>query len=221
MVSFDNLDSPPQIKTTTTFKPDNKGQLEQTNQKVTVTTTRSSKKAIPPLFSFQLTNPIVYIKSWWKRIIGNEGIKLTLQIKPLTAMALTLVISGTSFGLGRITVPQPLFQYVTIFATPKPTPLVTPNLWKETAYSGKLQVSGTRYFLLTNSSEAITLEVPEVVNLSKLVGKRIMAVGLYNDKTRVMQVSDAKDLEILPNSPIPLPTVATIPTIVPVPMGNL
>lgn len=223
MVILDSIASKsvdqPQIKTTQTFVRDSNGRFTSGKTKVTVTSTASTKKTIPPLVSFQLTNPIIYIKAWWKRIIGNEGIKVTLQIKPLTAMVLTLMVSGVGFGLGRITIPEPLVKYVPILASPVPS--ATPNPWKETAYSGKLQVSGVRYFLLTSSSEAITLEVPGTINLAKMVGKRIMAVGLYNKDTRVMQVSDAKDLEILPNSPIPLPTVLITPTAVPTPMGNL
>lgn len=88
----------------------------------------------------------------------------------------------------------------------------TPNPYREAAFTGKLQTSGNRFYLLTNSSEAIYLDVPSILNLKNLVGKRIMAVGSYNQKTRTMTVSDATDLEVLPSSPIPIPTLAIIPT---------
>ena len=159
---------------------------------------------IPPLVDLKITNPITYLKAWWKKVIGNEGIKLTLQIKPLTAIALTVVVSGIGFGLGRITLPAPIVHYIPILQPPAATP--TPSPWRETAFTGKLQVSGTRYYLLTTSAEAITLEVPGSINLAKLVGKRIMAAGSYNKGTRTLVVTDAADLEILPSSPVSIPT---------------
>lgn len=197
-----NPDQTTKVETTVTAKPNDQGfpQVTKTITKVT----REKKSEPPPLVHLKVTNPIVYIKAWWKRLIGNEGIKLTLQIKPLTAMTLTLIVSGIGFGLGRITLPPPLVQYIPVLQPPEATP--TPNPYREAAFSGKLQTSGYRYFLLTNASEAIYLEVPANINLKSLIGKRIMAVGQYNQKTRTMTVSDATDLEVLPNTPSPIPT---------------
>ena len=90
----------------------------------------------------------------------------------------------------------------------------TESIWKETAFTGKLQYSVTnkKFFLLTTSSEAITLSIPSNLDLLTLVGKRIMAVGEYNKSTKLLLVSDVKDLEVLPNTPVPIPTIEPIPT---------
>jgi hypothetical protein len=185
--------------------------------KVNITTekTKTSSSAPPPLINFQLTNPIVYIKAWWKKLIGNEGIKLTLQIKPVTAVILALIFCGAGFGVGRITIPDPLLPYLPI-ASPTPTP--SPNPWRETAFTGKLQFANNKYFLLTTSAEAITLEAPTTINLAKLVGKRILIVGQYNKVTKTMVVVDTTDLEILPTTPVPLPTITPSPIPSPTPI---
>lgn len=199
-----NLSQISELETKVEIKPDSTGKPQVTK---TTTKTKSTKSgSIPPLVDLKITNPVAYLKAWWKKVIGNEGIKLTLQIKPLTAIALTLIVTGVGFGLGRLTIPQPLIQYVPYLVQPTPGPSPTPSPWRETAFSGKLQVSGTRYFLVTTSAEAITLDVPATIDLSKLVGKRIMAVGNYNKGTRILVVSDATDLEVLPANPVPIPT---------------
>ncbi|OGV97379.1 hypothetical protein A2W24_06650 [Microgenomates group bacterium RBG_16_45_19] len=201
-----NLES---IETKSTLKPNQGGPPTVTK---TVTKIKQSKSTLPPLFSFQLTNPVTYLKAWWKKLVGNEGIKLTLQIKPLTAMTLTLIVSGIGFGLGRLTIPEPLIQYVPMLANPTMAPSPTPSPWRETAFSGKLQVSAAHYYLVTTSAEAITLEVPPNLNLAPLVGRRIMAVGNYNKGTRILVVSDATDLEVLPANPVPIPTLRAEPS---------
>jgi hypothetical protein len=137
-----------------------------------------AKSAPPPLLSLQITNPITYIKAWWKKLIGNDGIKLTIQIKPLTAIALALVFGGAGYGFGRLNLPQPMIQYLP-YPSPAAVKQVEPE-WKETAFTGKLQTAQGKYFLTTTSAEAITLEVPHTINLKPLVGKRILVVGSYN-----------------------------------------
>lgn len=173
---------------------------------VNITTEKTKAKSTtpPPLINFQLTNPIVYIKAWWKKLIGNEGIKLTLQIKPVTAVILALIICGAGFGFGRLTVPEVLIPYIPITS---PTPSPSPNPWRDTAFTGKLQIANNHYFLVTTSAEAITLEAPDAINLAKLVGKRIMVVGQYNKTTKTMIIAATTDLEILPATPVPLPTI--------------
>ena len=173
-------------------------------------TAKSTTKVDPPLFSLSVTNPVTYLKNWWKKLIGNEGVKLTIQIKPVTAFILAAIFCGAGFGFGRLTIPEPLIRYIPILPSPIPSP--TPNPWKETAFTGKLQVSGNRYFLTTTSAEAITLEVPQTINLKPVIGKRILVVGQYNKETKVMKVSSIPDLEILPNSPVPLPTLKPSPS---------
>ena len=168
------------------------------------------KSSIPPLFSFAVSNPVTYLQAWWKKLIGNEGVKLTLQIKPLTAVSLMLIFSGVGFGFGRISVPEPLVQFIPILAPPTPVP--TPNPWKETAFTGKLTFTKpNNYYLVTTSAEAISLTVPNTINLTNLVGKRIMVTGNYNKDTKQMVVTDTADMEILPTTKVPVPTIKPLP----------
>jgi len=155
----------------------------------------------PPLIDIKVTNPVTYFKKWWAKIIGNEGIDFRLHFRPLTAIAIALVIITVSFGLGREVGPAP---------TPSPTPVSTPEpTLKDTAFVGTLHYSNptTKFYLVTASSaEAITLIVPANIDLQLLVGKRIFAAGAYSKSARTLQVADAKDMEVLPKSPVPIPT---------------
>lgn len=173
------------------------------------------RKKEPPLVNLQITNPLTYLKRWWSRVMGNEGIDFHFRIKPLTAIALTFIIASFGFGIGRITISptQPYIQYTPPPPAGGPTP--TPNPWRDTAFSGILKYStaSNRYYLLTATSEAINLDVPATINLEKLIGKRIFATGQYNQTTRTLVVSETQDLEILPIQITPIPT--TLPTLTP------
>ena len=171
----------------------------------------------PPLVT--VTNPVTYLRRWWEKVMGKEGIDLSFKIHPITAILMVAVTATIGFGAGRISVPEgikiPFFEFGVV-PTIKPLPTIE-SVWKETAFTGKLQYSVTnkKYFLLTTSAEAITLEVPENIDLLTLIGKRIMAVGVYNKSIKLLKVSDAKDLEILSKTPQPIPTIE--PTITPSP----
>ena len=169
----------------------------------------------PPLV--QVTNPVTYLRRWWDRVMSKEGIDFRFTIHPITAILISAVIATIGFGVGRFVLPEsvkvPFFEFGT---PPTYRPTSSPlSEWKETAFTGKLQysVSTQKYFLITTSAEAITLEVPANLNLLPLVSKRIMAVGIYNKTTKLLKVSDVKDLEVLPNTPIPIPTIE--PTVIP------
>ncbi len=166
----------------------------------------------PPLVDVKVTNPVTYFKKWWNRIIGNEGLDFRFHIRPLTAFIIAAIIATIGFGVGGVVISDDK-------PTPKPQSTETPEeIWKETAYTGNLQFSenNSRYYLLTTSSpEAITLEVPEIVNIDLLVGKRILVIGEYNKSTKVLRVLDLKDLEVLPKTPIPIPTITPTPTATP------
>lgn len=167
----------------------------------------------PPLVDLKVTNPVEYIKLWWKKIIGNEGVDFRLHFHPLTALLIALVIAGAFFGLGI------KFEESPKDTTQTPTPI--PSDWKETAFTGTLQYSQitSKYFLTTTSaSEAISLRVPEAIDLADLVGKRILVIGSYNKSERLFIVSDTKNLEILPKNPEPLPTTTATPEPSPTPM---
>ncbi len=174
----------------------------------------------PPIV--EVRNPVTYIRRWWERVMGREGIDFRFTIHPVTGVLMVAVIATIGFGAGRVTLPEgveiPFFEFGDD-PTSKPTPTSIAE-WKETAFTGKLQYSLTtqKYFLITTSSEAITLSVPSNLDLLTLVGKRIMAVGEYNKSTKLLKVSDVKDLEVLPNTPVPIPT--TNPTVEPTATSN-
>ena len=172
------------------------------------------RKKEPPLLTVQVTNPVTYLKSWWKKVMGNEGVDFHFKIKPLTAIAMTVLIATYGFGVGKISfAPQkPFIKYVPTIIT---APVPTPNPWRETAFSGTLRFSATenRFYLLTTSSEAVNLDVLESVDFKKFIGRRIFATGKYNSETHTLIVNDAADLELLPKQveiiPVAVPAIPT------------
>lgn len=175
------------------------------------------RKKEPPLIDLKVTNPVTYFKSWWKRIIGNEGIDFRFRVKPLTAIAISIIVVTVSMGVGRFVLPFkiPFFEY-TSELEPSPTP--TSNPWRQTAFSGELRFTAPpgKFYLLTASSEAITLDTPDNVDLTTLIGERIFATGEYNPDTRTLKVENASGLEILPEEIEPVPT--SVPTPTPTPL---
>lgn len=172
----------------------------------------TSKRTLPPIVNLQIYNPVTYIKYWWKRVVANEGVDLRFRIRPLTAIAITVAISGSGFFVGRITFPagSPIVKYV-----PQLGPSPTPNPWQDTAFSGILRLASGKYYLAVSDALAINLEVPTNINLAKYVGRRIFATGLYNRTTNILHVTNASDLEILPTQAISIPTLPPSSTPVP------
>ena len=129
----------------------------------------------PPIVDFKVRNPITYIKNWWKKIIGNEGVEIKIKVRPITTLLIVaLVLTGT-YGLGVITAflaKVPMIKDVLPTPIPLQTPQPTTNPWKGDAiYRIVMDASVTRkYYLTTTSAEAITLEVPPTVDAARLVG---------------------------------------------------
>ena len=146
--------------------------------------------------------------------MANEGVDLRLRVKPITAIAFAIVAFSLAFGLGGVVFPF-AFPWLKINNGTVATPTPTPEIWKDTALKGTLTKTNTvpiKFYLVTTSTEAVTLEVPVGFNLITLVGKRILAVGTYNSKDKVLEVEDIQDLEVLPAIPVPIPTSASTPT---------
>lgn len=175
------------------------------------------RKKEPPLVSLQVSNPITYIKSWWKRIMNKEGVDFRFKIQPLTAIAMTAIIATIGFGVGQFTLSRqkPFIHYTPII---KATPLPTPSPWRDTAFTGTLRFSkkDAKFYLVTNSSEAINITVLENVDLEKLIGRRIFATGQYNQNTHTLVVSEAINMEVLPKEAEEIP-VEPKPTVLPQP----
>jgi len=167
----------------------------------------------PPLVDVKVTNPVTYIKRWWAKIIGNEGVDFRFHIRPLTALLMAVAVASIGFGFGKFVIPFsiPFLRYE---YKNDEVVVPTPETWKDTAYTGTLRYSETthKYYLVTTSSEAITLDVPTNINLENYIDKRIFAAGKYNKASRVLIVAEAKDLEVLPKTPVLIPT--TSPTLI-------
>ena len=189
---------------------------------ISVTTTQTGVNTTnpPDLVNVKITNPLVYIKYWWKRIMANEGIDLRLRVKPLTVFGVSLIAFSLAFGLGGVVLPV-AFPGLKLNGIIYPSPTPTPEtIWKDTALKGTLTKSNTtpvKFYLVTTSTEAVTLEVPVGFNLITLVGKRILAVGTYNSKDKVLEVEDIQDLEVLSTTPVAIPTSQPTPTPTPSP----
>ena len=193
-----------------------------TNNPTSVNTTNP-----PDLVNLKVTNPLVYIKYWWKRILANEGLEIKIKVKPLTIFSLALIIFSGVFGLGGVVFPVffPNLKFNNaIIANPTNTPI--PEVLKDTALKGTLTKTNTnpvRFYLITTSTVAVTLEIPEGFNLLAFVGKRILAVGTYDSKNKVLEVEDIQDLEVLSTTPVPIPTTTPTPkpTVAPSPVPTV
>lgn len=163
-----------------------------------------------PLVEVKVTNPVTYLKNWWNKVMGKEGVYFSFKIHPITAFLIAFGLTAGIFSIGRYSVNIPFLKYEVV-NSPVPTP--TPLTWKETAYTGTLQFSkstGKFYLMVTSSSELITLEVPENIDLTDYVGKRILAIGNYNKTQRILEVTDAKSLEVLPKTQVSIPTSSPV-----------
>lgn len=183
-------------------------------------------KLDPPLVSFSVTNPITYIRKWWKAVMDGEGVDIRLKIHPLTAIAIILAVGGVSFGIGRVSILGQVAKYIPILATPEPTISPTANPWRQAAFAGTLQKQGEKFYLLGDGAQAIALDVPANVSLEKFVGRQILASGLYDPGALILRVVEASDLELITGSqplptsqPTPSPT-PPLPTAEPEPLGG-
>ncbi len=163
----------------------------------------------PDLVNFRISNPVTYLRLWWKKVIANEGINI--KIKPLTAIIITVIAVGGVYGGGYLIAMNVLRKIPVVNQIVPPiTPTSNPN--RDTAYSGILRKSGDKFYLQTGDGQAINLIIPTNVNLNNFIGKRIFATGTFNTLTGYLTVSDATDLEVLPVSPIPVPTNSPSPS---------
>ena len=169
------------------------------------------RKKEPPLVDVKVTNPLTYAKSWWKRVIGNEGIDVRVRVKPLTAIAISIIVLTVTLGIGRFVFPFkiPFFVYTTEEGVATSDKVD----YRDAAFTGELRhtILTNRYYLITSSSEAINLQVPENVDLKDFVGRRIFAVGKYQEETRTLLVTDAANLELLPSKAETIPTTEPAP----------
>lgn len=171
-------------------------------------TAKKPKSGEPALVKLEVSNPVTYLRIWWKKVIAGEGVDIRIHVHPLTAFGFVLAVALGSFGVGRLTISDkpPIIRY-----EPVPTPSPTPVPIVPAAYAGTLHFDATNqtYYLVTSTDLAVTLSVPPAVNLKTSVGKRILAVGQFNPVSGILVVTTTSDLEILPTRPLMVPTQAT------------
>mgnify|MGYP001594651576 FL=1 len=174
----------------------------------------------PPLIDVKVTNPVTYLKNWWDKVMGKEGVYFSFKIHPITAFLIAFGFTTGIFSIGRYSVNIPFLKYEVVNS---PVPSPTPPIWKETAYTGTLQFSSATqkfYLAVTSSAELITLEVPGNIDLTDYVGKRILAIGNYNKNQKILEVTDAKTLEVLPKTQVSIPVSSPEPTVFPTPEAS-
>lgn len=161
-----------------------------------------------PLVQITVSNPLTAIRLWISKLLANEGVDVRLKIHPLTVLAAAAIFTAGGFGLGRFVLPAPIIKYI-----PQLAPQPTPNPWKDTAFSGFLRYSQItkKFYLETAAAEAITLEVPANVILTKYIGRRIFATGRLNTQTGILVVTEATDLELLPTQVTHIPEISPSP----------
>lgn len=172
-------------------------------------TKKYNEKNDPPLIDLKVTNPVTYLKLFLKKLILNEGIDLRIKIRPFTVILIVLFISGTGFTLGTFGVFFPAMRtfekapYVHIPASPT---------YRSTFYGTLGKSESGYYYLFLEGSQVINLEISTNVNLKKYLGKRLLASGIYYKGTNTLEVSKANSLELLPTSPVAIPTFVATPT---------
>lgn len=162
----------------------------------------TSTSSDPPLVSFSVTNPVTYLKIWWKKVIKNEGVDLRFRIRPLTAIGIALAISvvlfGGGYGYALFTLPitQKINSYLPI-PIPIPSPPPGVDHLRESAYTGVLRKTGEgRYYLQSGEGFAIMLSITSKNgNLDAFAGKRIFVSGIYDSTNYLFYPRELTPLE--------------------------
>jgi hypothetical protein len=145
----------------------------------------------PPLVSLSVTNPITYIKKWWKSLVHNEGVDIRFRIRPLTALlislgfAIVLFGGGYSFGV--------LNSYL-----PVPIPLIslapTINPIREVGYTGIIRRTQENYFIEIGNGEMILVNSKDMTDIEKFVGKRVLTSGTLDTTSNIYTPKDLSEI---------------------------
>ena len=166
-----------------------------------------------PLISLSLNNPIAWFMKWLNKLKKKQTTTITFRLGvPLIALPVLVIALATVFySLGKLT------QESEIQETPTATsyPLSKVGLLKIISEGDEM-----KYFLILSTGEVIDLSITEGIDLSLLDGKRILATGSYECEDKILVVQNVADLEVLPDSPEPIPDEVIItplpsPTVLP------
>ena len=110
----------------------------------------------PPLVDVKVSNPVTYLRRWWDRVMGKEGVDFRFTIHPITAFLIAFGVASAFFGIGRYSVNIPFLKYQ-IIPTTKPTLLI----------SAALIIS---FVILPSNTTAKAPEIPFNVASNSIVG---------------------------------------------------
>lgn len=166
-----------------------------------------------PLVSVSVNNPVSWFQKLLNQLKKKQTTTLTFRLGvPLIALpVLITAFAGIFFGLGKIT------NKNDSQIEPTPTETVEFNVTKTGILKKIMTDSSNAYYLFLNNGEVIKIIAPEEVKLSSLYGKRILASGVMNVIENTLTIHEIADLEELPVSPIPVPTIliTDTPTVTP------
>ncbi len=166
-----------------------------------------------PLVSVSVNNPVSWFQKLLNQLKKKQTTTLTFRLGvPLIALpVLITAFAGIFFGLGKIT------NKNDSKIEPTPTETVEFNVTKTGILKKIMTDSSNAYYLFLNNGEVIKIIAPEEVKLSSLYGKRILASGVMNVIENTLTIHEIADLEELPVSPIPVPTIliTDTPTVTP------
>lgn len=116
-----------------------------------------------PLFEAKINNPFSKFFNWIRSLIKNEGIKIT--IKPLTAIAITMTLTGGGGVIGG----------AIVYFFPHNSPI----LHREVVYQGNLQKTDQAIFLTLPNSDLYTLrpKAKSSINFASLTNGPVLVKG--------------------------------------------
>lgn len=164
-----------------------------------------------PLVSVSINNPLTWFMKLLNQLKKKQTTTFTFRLGvPLIALpVLIAAFAGVFFGLGKLTAPK---EEKIVEKSPSSYYVSRAGILKEVGGG-----EAVTYFLVFPSGEAMKLQAPENIDLSKLKNKRILASGTYTVLTNTLSVENVAGMELLPPAPSPIPTVTPTPTSTPTP----
>lgn len=175
-----------------------KGGLEGLKQIATSPTTKvtASTSVIDdeePLVEVKVTNPLAYLKRWWQKVMADEGIKIkfSLEVKPLTAIGLVLLVAAIGVGLTTVSA---MLKYLPFYSRFQQF-VTSPDNSTETAMEGRLYFEGDKFYLFTaNMNEAVFVQGVKKLELGEFDDKHVILTGSYNSQTNILTVETVRAL---------------------------
>lgn len=178
---------------------------------------KENKELEKPLVAVSVNNPLSWLLKWLNQLRKKQTTTFTFRLGvPLIAIpVLVAAFAGVFFGLGRVTTKE----------TPVPTSFPAVALSRAGTLKVVKEGEANTYFIILAGGEAIGLEAPTNLDLTKFEGKRILASGIYYPVDNILKVEKLADLEVLPGSPASIPTLHPTATpeslATPTPTANL